>query len=531
MAGEFDAKIFFESSVLAPDAFRVVELDGTEHISRTYRFDLRLVAEDPEIDLREVLNEPASLSLERDGERRTIHGVLAEFEQLGWSPGHNLYRAVLVPRLWLLSLRRQNQVFAQDPGALTGWSSGLKLEQIFEEILKGAGFAKDDYEISLQEPHPYREFVVQYQETDLDFISRLMEHEGIFSYFEHGEDKEKLIIADKSERFEPIEGHPEMIFRPPTGMVAVEREAVHALTCKESRVPREVMLREYNWRTPSLNLTVTETVDDSADGLVCDYGNHYKDCDNEGATLARFRAEELRCGQTLFSGAGNGIAFHAGFLFDLVEHPRPDFDQEYLIVSVHHQGSQTTSGVSNAAGQDPMPAYRNEFTCIPASLPFRPARVTPKPKIYGTITAKVDATPGTRFAEMDDYGRYRVALMLDQGVDVSSLPGGTRSRWVRMAQPYAGQDIGMHFPLHPGTEVLLTHLDGDPDRPVIIGTVPNTETRAPVDSENRMKNVIRSGGSNWLELDDAPGQEGFLMTNKKMGAIRVMRTRPRGTKG
>ena len=525
MAAEFDARIFFRSSALESDTFRVVDFEGVEEISRPFRFEINVVAEDPEIDLKAVCNEPAVLELERDGEVRSIHGVLAQFEQRDWGPNLHFYRAVLVPRLWLLSLRRQNQVFSSDPGDLTGWSSGLKIEDILEQVLKEAGFSTDDYEFDLQETHPYREYVVQYQETDLDFISRLMEHEGIFYYFSHEDGKDKLIIADKNERFEAIAGQSELIFRPPTGMVNVEREAVHKLMCKQSRIPKELMLKDYNWRTPSLNLTVKETIDDESEGMVCEYGNHFKDTDKEGATLARIRAEEIRSTQTRFCGEGNGIGFQAGYLYELAEHYRPEFDQEYLIVSVRHSGSQASAGVS--ATENQKPSYRNEFTAITSKTAFRPARITPKPRIVGAINAKVDAAPGRRFAEMDEYGRYRVALTLDQGVDVAGLPGGTRSRWVRMAQPFSGRDMGMCFPLHPGTEVLLTHVDGDPDRPIIAGSVPNVETRGPVEDENHMKNVIRSGGSNWIELDDAPGQEGIMMTSKKMGATRVMRARPR----
>jgi len=527
MADDFAAKFYFETEALGSDTFRVLDFEGHEEISRPFRFEINLVSDDPEVDLDAVINEPAEFSIERDGERRTIHGVLAEFEQRDSGPKSFAYRAVLVPRLWLLSLNKHNQVHASDPGGLTGWSSGLTVGDIIESELKDGGFSTDDYELNLEEHHAYHEYIVQRNETDLAFISRLMEHEGIFYYFTHDDDKDKLIIADKNARFEPIDGETEMIYRPGTGMVNTDREAVHKLGCRRRRAPKEFMLRDYNWRTPSLDLTVTAEVEGNTVGHCCEYGDHYKETDKEGATLVRMRSEELVCRQTMFSGQGNGIAFRAGQLFHLAEHFRPDYDCEYLILSVHHRGSQSTAGASATGAGESKPSYVNEFSCILSEVPFRPARITPKPRIMGSVNAKIDSSGTGEFAELDEQGRYRVTLSYDQRTSFTDLGGGASSRWIRMAQPYGGPEYGMHFPLLKGTEVIVTHIDGDPDRPIIVGTVPNDETRAPVDGEDSRKNVLRTSSGNMFELDDTPGQEGFYMSNRKMGAVKQMRARPR----
>jgi type VI secretion system secreted protein VgrG len=524
MADEFDAKLYFESAATESDTFRVVDFKGTEEISRPFRFEINLISSEPEIDLKAVIGERAFLGLERNGELRKIHGVLSEFEQGEWIGRHYRYRAVLVPRLWLLSLRKQCQVYTKEPDALTGWSDGLTIQKILEDELQGAGLASDDYEINLTETHPYREYVAQYQETDLDFISRLMEHEGIFYFFEHDDDKDKLIIADSNDRFGRFEGTSELVFRPPTGMVNVEREAVQKLFCKERRIPRELKLKDYNWRTPNLDLTVTETIDDASEGLVCEYGNHYKDVEEDGPLYARFRAEEIRCRQTRYQGESNGIAFRAGFVYELTEHFRPDFDGEYLIVGVRHRGSQSSPGAEGSDEGDERPSYGNRFVTIRSDVQYRPPRVTPKPKILGAVNAKIDSSGDGEFAEIDEHGRYRIALAFDQRTDLAALSGGAQSRWVRKAQPYSGGGYGMHFPLHKGAEVIVTHVDGDPDRPVIAGAVPNPETPPPVAQSNHRANTIRTSGGNQLIMDDTPGREGLFMTNGR-GSVHRSRAR------
>jgi type VI secretion system secreted protein VgrG len=524
-----DYKFYFRSEAVEGDALRVSEFEGEEGISQPFRFDIQLFSGHADIDLDAVLRAPAYLDIETAEMSRRIHGVLAEFEQLEQGPVHVHYRAVLVPRLWLLTLRRQNQVHSKDPESLDFKSGGLTVDKIIEKELKDAGFGTEDFEISLQEFHPVREYVVQYQETDLAFLSRLMEHEGVFYYFTHQDDRDKLIVADKNERFEDQLDHGTLIYRDPRGM-AEPAPSVFPLRCRHVRVPREVMLRDYNWRTPGLDLTVTETVEDEGKGLICEYGAHYKETEMEGATLARIRAEEIRCRRRLYEGGSNCAALQPGHLYALDEHYRDGFNQKYLVTRVHHRGGQSSAGVSGLPEDENRPAYRNTFVSIPADVPYRPERRTPKPKIQGVVNAKIDSAGSGEYAEIDELGRYKVALPFDQGVDFTTLASGGGSRWVRKAEPYSGSDYGMHFPLHRGAEVLITHVDGDPDRPVIAAAVPNVETHTPVDEEDSRKNVLRTAAGNVMELDDTAGQEGFLMTNRSMGAVRQMRARPRKLK-
>jgi type VI secretion system secreted protein VgrG len=161
------------------------------------------------------------------------------------------------------------------------------------------------------------------------------------------------------------------------------------------------------------------------------------------------------------------------------------------------------------------PEYRNEFRAIKADVVFRPERRTPKPRIVGSINARIDAAGAGDYAEIDDQGRYKVQLPFD----ISGRKDAKASRYLRMAQPYAGADMGMHFPLHKGTEVILTHVDGDPDRPIIAAAVPNAETTGPVTGGNQTQCAIKTGGGNQIVIEDSDGNQRIKMSTPHGGTV------------
>jgi type VI secretion system secreted protein VgrG len=367
-----------------------------------------------------------------------------------------------------------------------------------------------DYELKLTKKYHPWEYICQFRETDFDFISRWMEREGIYYFFEQGEENEKLIITDNSTVHKDIAGLPTIPYFPPSGL-APEEEAIKAFFCRQKRLPNKVILNDYNYRKPSLELKADTVVDKKGRGNVYFYGEHFK-TPEEGHALAIVRAEEIRCRENLFHGEGTQPALRPGFIFEIAGHYRESYNQKYLIAEIEHRGGQakafmTGTGDELAEGEK-QPTYVNAFTAIPAGVQFRPERNTTKPRFYGTMNAKVDAAGIGQYAEIDDEGRYKVKLPFDQ----NGNGGGKASRWVRMVQPYAGADHGMHFPLHKGTEVLLTFVDGDPDRPIIAGAVPNAETKSVVTSLNATRNTIRSAGGNMLEMQDMAGLQRVLLS-------------------
>jgi type VI secretion system secreted protein VgrG len=240
----------------------------------------------------------------------------------------------------------------------------------------------------------------------------------------------------------------------------------------------------------------------AAFGTQYEYGDHFKNAD-EGKAIATVRAEEIAGLKRRFTGIGDARGFRAGGVFTLRDHYRGDINIDHLLVEVNHHGEQ---GFATADVDDhPTATYQNEFTTMPANVVFRPPRTAPKPVIPASITAKIDGATDGKYAELDDQGRYKVKFPFDR----SDLKDGKASRLVRMAQPYGGDQMGFHFPLHKGTEVLITHVNGDPDRPVIAAAVPNPLTASLVKGENQTQSVIRTGGRNAVVLEDTDGAEEF----------------------
>jgi len=508
MATKENIKFSFTSTSQPEDTFTVAEFEGSEAISRLYEFDITLYADDPDIDLKEVLKNPVKLTVEQDGENlRVFHGILSRFEQLHEYSGHVYFRAILVPRLWIADQYLENQLFLDK-----------SVPDIVEEILKQAGLTANDYKLKLKGKYPNWEYICQYNETDFNFISRWMEHEGIYYYFEQGKDAEKLIIADASTAHEDITSRESIRYSPPDSLSPSTTEQVREFTCHQQLLPQKVILKDYNYRKPSLALKGEADVDPEGRGNVYIYGEHFK-TPEAGNALAKIRAEELLCREALFFGEGTVPPFLTGYIFEMHDHYRDSYNQRYLITELSHHGVQSTY-VSGAGGADPdtekqRPAYFNNFSCIPADTQFRPERLAVKPRLKGTLNGHVDAGGDGKYAEIDDEGRYKIKLPFDQ----SDAADGKASRWVRMSQPYAGADYGMHFPLHKGTEVLLTFIDGDPDRPIISGTVPNPETGSPVTGGNQTQSMIRTAGGNQIRIEDSAGGQQIHMSSPTEGSI------------
>ncbi len=248
-------------------------------------------------------------------------------------------------------------------------------------------------------------------------------------------------------------------------------------------------------------LRVDEPVDEAGYGIVVLYGEHFRNMD-EGRVLAHIRAEEAGCLKETFEGISGCCHVAPGYRFKMQNHMRPAYDQMYLFVETTHRGNRSMPGVAvrdvNGVEQ---PGYEVRFTAIPADRQFRPARITPKPRLHGVMHGHIDSETLTSRAELDSQGRYKVAIPFD----LSGRSKGKASRYIRMAQPYGGSGQGMHFPLLKGTEIIWTCIDGDPDRPIIIGTVPNPTQPSVVTQGNNRSNVLRTTSGINMEFFDGSG--------------------------
>ncbi|ARA91965.1 MAG: type VI secretion system tip protein VgrG [Bacteroidetes bacterium] len=484
---ELDANVsrfYFEAESLPADTFQVVRFSGLEELSHPFRFELTLVSEDPDIDFAAVVNHAATFTMLRGTERVPRYGIVSHLEQAGRTGDFFLYRAVLVPRLWRLNLQYQSRIFQHQ-----------SLPDILGAVFEEAGLSASDVRLDLHASYPPIEYCVQYRETDFNFVSRLMEREGLCYFFDHM-DADVLVITDDRAGHPRIEDD-KIPFRDGAGMQTGDAEFINELIYREQIVTGEVLVKDYNYMTPETTIEGTEVVHKDMPGRHYEYGDRAADT-AESKRLARLQAERFECRRRLLRGRGNCVAFSPGFTFTLYEHYRKDLDAEYLITRVVHEGSQQEA-MGGGAGFDAAgeQGYHNRFVAQPATVPYRPPRVTPVPTIPGLATARLESAGG-EYAYIDEEGRYRVRFAFDKG----DAAQGNASLPVRLLQPSAGPNYGTHLTSLAGAEVLLAFENGDINRPVIVGAAPNPSNKSPVVSENKMQNIIRTAGGNQLILDD-----------------------------
>ncbi len=502
------------SDAVGDGILEVVGFSGYERIGQCFRFELELASSKSDLSFDDLLSTKAylkiwqPLTLSGGGKGRQalkIHGVFSSFEQGGRSGPWILYRATLVPELWRMSL---------------GFQTQIHLDKTYPDIVKAElGGATSKYGfpsapafgVQCSGPHPKREYVVQYLESDLNFIQRLCEHEGIFYFFAHDEAETKALFSDAKSKFLAIPAPAPVLMREPGELgLAVDSvsweapECVHSITYRQTVIPAKVALNTYWWMTPSVAQYVELPVDTKgAFATFYEYGNDTTTT-TEGKDLAQVRVNEILSQKKVFTGSGNVKSFRAGYTFTLSEHYRSDLNISFLLTDVRHHATQPLEFIGGTGG---MPTYRNEFTAIPASAPYVPPRTTPKPRVHGLFLGKIDAGGSGEYAEIDDHGRYKVQLPFD----LSGRGGGTASRWIRMAQPYAGGGMGFHCPLHKGTEVALAHVNGNPDDPIIVGALTNPETANIVTGGNQTQCKLHTGGGNSMTIEDSAGGQRIAM--------------------
>ncbi len=504
-------KFSFTSTALAHDSFDVVSFTGTEGLSKHYRFDITLVSENGEVNLRKVIKSRARLTILREYGDITFNGILSGFDQLETAHGLTRYRAVLTPAFWRQTLTHHNQIFLDKTSP-----------QIIEAAMRDGGLTSLDYEFRLTGQYAPHDYICQYNESHYSFISRLMEREGIYYYFEQGEDNEKVIITDTAHVHSVMDEGIKMHFAPISGLNESEREEViQSMVCCQKMLPEKVLLKSYDYHKPSLDLTAGCEVSPDGVGEFYVYGVKYS-TPEEGARLAKVCAESLRCRGQIFQGESLVPYLRPGYIFSLEGHPRKDFNISYLTTDITHHGDQNfmfTAGLAETGSiRERSSCYRNSFSAISSDIQFRPEHITERPRIPGGLYAHIDAEGSGQYAEIDEQGRYKVVLPFD----LNSVKGGKASCWLRKAQPYAGSNHGMHFPLHKGTEVLLAFIGGDPDRPLIAAAVSNPLMPSQVTARNATQSLITTAGGNKLHFEDMVGSEQVLLRSPRAESMITM---------
>ncbi|MFO0757423.1 MAG: type VI secretion system tip protein TssI/VgrG [Byssovorax sp.] len=485
---------------------RVMRFEGFEALSQLYRFDVTVACEDPAIAFTDVVGKNATLTFQVDDEPRHVHGIVSRFEQGEEGKKLTSYRATVVPLAWRLQHRRDSRIF-----------QAKTVPDILKEVFSGAGL--DDLKVSLSGSYSAREYCVQYRESDWDFACRLMEEEGIYYFFEHSEDADTLVLADAPSAHNPISGESTLSFRPPLGAM-VKGEHVSRFRYAEEVRPGKVTLRDYNFKKPSLSLEASTSGSDDTDLEIYDYPGEYED-PGGGSGLAKVRLEELGSVRKIAEGESACPRFVPGSLFTLSEHGRDDLNRSYLIVRVEHHGSEPHMEASAGAGTSP---YGNRFEVIPDDVPFRPRRVTPRPTIKGIQTAIV-VGPGGEEIYTDEHGRVKVQFHWDR----QGKKDDKSSCWIRVGQVWAGPAWGALYIPRIGHEVVVDFIEGDPDRPLIVGSVyhganvppyplPGEKTKSTIKSNSSMG----GGGFNEIRFEDKKGMEEIYIHGQKDWTIDIL---------
>ncbi|WP_108650364.1 type VI secretion system Vgr family protein [Dongshaea marina] len=490
------SKFLFNASGWESDAFSVVRFEGEEGLSELYRFEVTLACQDMELEHRKLLSAECTFTIDREqSDAQNFHGVLAGVQVLGESHGAIYLKATLMPRVWGLTLGVGSQIFLDK-----------SIPEIIEAVLKDRtnNGVLPNYELQLSGDYEPREYVCQYNESPFHFISRLMEQEGIYYYFEQREGEEVLCIRDHLMAHKAKEDSA-LSYSPATGLEnSVYEEVLTEFISNDERLPQGVLLKGYDYERPDLLPEGKAKVSDSGFGTVYYYGENFT-TRAEGNRLAKVRAQQLISKAVEHQGVGSVPWLQPGFLFSLQEHFLSSFNQQYLITSIVHEGSQAsylTHGIEQGEEHNGL-YYRNRFRCIPSMVQYRNSLKTKRPKITGVLSAWIDAAGSGQHAMLDDQGRYKVLMPFD----LSGRDDGKASCWLRMAQPYGGSGHGMHFPLLKKTEILLSFVEGDPDRPVIQATVPNADNPSLVNENTNTHNTIQSASGSQIIMDDTSGKE------------------------
>jgi len=493
---------------LGRDQLILTAFDGEEALSELFSYRLELVSPDDAIKADDILGKKVTFTVYRaDADPRIFNGVVKSFHAgPKRTRGYRTYHAEVVPWTWFLSRTSDCKIFQE-----------MSIEDIIGEVLGEYGFS--DYEFRLTGSHPKHVFRVQYRETDLDFICRLLEEEGGFFYYTHEDGKHTMVIADNKSAYydldeNEVECHETEV---PTAGITSFSHRYEFMSGKWTQ-------QDYNFEKPTTDLetpekTILKTPELSKYELY-DYPGRYTE-KGDGKALSKLRMEEEEAAYAVTDGNGTCRSFSPGGKFAVSRHDIPDeVGKKYAVTSTSHAAADYTSIYPDSGP----PSYSNSFTCIPDDVTYRHPQRTPKPIVRGLQTAVVVGAAGEEI-ECDKYGRIKVQFHWDrlgQNDDKSSC-------WIRVAQLMAGPKWGAIFTPRIGMEVVVDFLEGDPDKPICTGAVYNADNMPPYElPANKTQSGFKSRSSkegsasnfNELRFEDKIGsEEVYFHAEKDMNRV------------
>ncbi|MGN6086121.1 type VI secretion system tip protein TssI/VgrG [Trinickia sp.] len=497
-----------------------IDFHCAEGLSLVYEIDVRFASQDANIELKQMIGQPVTLSLElttawASSERRHFHGYVTNFSHLDTDGGLTVYRATLRPWLWMLSRRQDQRIFQEETA-----------QSILSEVFRAYG-ALASFEFRLSKPTPNRSYCTQYRETDLTFALRLMEEEGLFFYFEHTKTGHKLVVTDSSTTAKPIGGlSASLLYSQDEILDDVDVvTAFHGSRHLESNVSA---IKTVDYKVPAARRSAVQRASieqgDVPSYEIYDYlGSHAYPAGDRGNELARFRAEALAAGSKIFSGVTTSRRLMPRHYFELEGHydhtsTNPE-DNQFMVVTATHRAQNNYQAGDGAA------AYSCSFTCIRKKIPYRPPLTIERPVIAGPQTVTIVGPKGEEIYT-DALGRVKGQFHWDRLGQMDHRS----SCWMRVGQQWAGKGFGMIQIPRIGEEGVVLFLDGNPDRPLIISRVYNAVNVPPWSLPanatqsgilTRSSKGATSANANALRFEDKKGQEEIWLHAEKDQRIEV----------
>jgi len=498
---------------LGKDVLYLKSFHGEESVSHLFHFSLELLSDESEIDPKKIVGKSLTVSVRfPDGTERFFNGIVNRFAYVGTGDRFSGYRAEVVPELWLLTRTADCKIFQEK-----------KIPDILKAVFESAGFTNFDLG-KLTGNYDPLEYCVQYSETDFNFVSRLMEQYGIFYFFKHEDGKHTMVVADSVSAYEDCDENEVTLRRNIAGHLDLLTQWQHQVEF----CPGKYAHTDYNFEKPKSSLDsdtqTTVELDKVKDYEIFDYPGEYTE-KAAGDNLVRQRMEQVEVAHDVASGSSICRSFRPGGKFRVKEHiSKAESGKSYVITSIVH-----SAGIDELSGDHTAQqfTFSNSFQCVPDSVVLRPDRTTPKPIIQGAQTARVVGPAGEEIWP-DKYGRVKVQFFWDrygQEDDKSSC-------WIRCMQGSAGRGWGSMLIPRIGQEVVVTYLEGDPDRPLIVGQVYNADqmpayTLPDEKTKSYLKTNSSSGGDgfNEIRIEDKKDEEQIFIHAERNLDTRVKKDR------
>jgi type VI secretion system secreted protein VgrG len=489
----------------AAGKFSVLDFSGAEALSTPYHYQVRLRADDASVQPADLVKKRAQLILvTQKNARRVVHGVVtrASIEEVG--KNHSIYTMDIHPFFWLLGLRAQSRIF-----------QNKTVPDIVSDVLEKAGMTGSDFEMKAGSGHISREYCVQYRETDMAFVERLLAEEGIFYYFKDGGDREVMVCADQQAACVQCAPESEVEYHVKTGALDSDIEVVSSLSLDARVHTGKIVLNDYNYEKPDTHLRPMNSAREHTELEVYSHPGGFRE-PGPGDTTALWRQQAAAVQARALRGSGGFRCLAAGHKLKIKEHPADSMNGLYVLTDVRVRGTQTQV-LRYGEGGEAGVVFSGEFLAVPVETDLRPPCPVHKIPVACVQTAEVQGPSGQKHY-IDDLGRVKVRFHWEREC---SKPAECTC-WIRVSDGYAGADHGSQFPPLPGDEVIVDFLHGDPDRPIITGRVYNKRNKPPVKPDEMIRNMVYTPYGHTLIYDDKKkrirletgGAENLLMADK-----------------